>query len=75
MSNKAHFMKRLFQNLLYFIAVNGVAYLVISFLNWSLSIADWGGFSRLLMAIIWIVMVIATYSAMKTVVRNIKAKG
>jgi len=73
--NAKHFMKRLWQNAMFFILVNGGAYLVLSFLNWSLNVSEWGGFSRLLMAIVLLVMGWSTYSAMKTVVRNIKAKG
>jgi hypothetical protein len=75
MKDILHFTYRLIQNLLWSVILIGGAYLFIALCNWTLNPAEWNGFSRFLLGFAIGIDVIATWSAMSTTVKNIKAKG
>jgi len=57
------------------VVIVGGAYLFIALCNWTLNPVEWNGFSRFTLGVVALIDVIATWSAMSTTVKNIKAKG
>jgi hypothetical protein len=70
MKNLFHFIKRLIQNLLTSAFVLAIVFGFLSLCNWSIDLNKWTGFSRFVLGLAGVVMVVATYDAMVSTVRN-----
>ena len=73
MKHILHFLKRLFQNLFWAIAMLAAVYGFLTLCNWNFNPSGWNGFSRFLAAIGGLVVAATTWDAMSTTVRNIRA--
>jgi hypothetical protein len=69
-----HFIKRLAENVFWLIVISACAYIFLGLCNWSRNIGDWNGFSRFLLALVVLIMVLATWEAMSNVSKTLRAK-
>ena len=65
MKGTLYFLKRLFQNLFYLVLVLAITYAFLGICNWSLWIGDWNGFSKFVVAVVFLIMSILTYDSLE----------
>lgn len=68
-----HFFKRLIQNIFWAIIIFATVYGFLALCNWHLNPSTWNGFSRFLVAVSGLIVVVTTWKDMNNTVRDIRA--